>query len=81
VGSSGRGDRHVTHSQSAIAPVIWSRVPTSFFVTWLFHVRRTLHPLILPDVALPCPEDPTLTLPLPRSGDRRWFYTWKTYSC
>ncbi|MCT7962616.1 hypothetical protein NG791_18260 [Laspinema sp. D1] len=42
-----------THKE-AIAPV-WSRVPTSFFVTGIS----------------PRQEDPTLTLPLARGGDRR----------
>jgi hypothetical protein len=37
----------------------------------LNHVTAdTLHPLIHPDLALPRQEDPTLTIPLPRGGDR-----------
>ncbi|MCT7969156.1 hypothetical protein NG799_22840 [Laspinema sp. D1] len=48
------GDRHVTHFHEAIAPV-WSRVPTSFFVTGIS----------------PRQEDPTLTRTLARGGDRR----------
>ncbi|MCT7959242.1 hypothetical protein NG791_00870 [Laspinema sp. D1] len=58
-----------THKE-AIAPVAdWGNF---FFVTGDRHVTAdTLNALFLPDVAKPRQEDPTLTLPLPRGGDRR----------